>query len=319
VYQANADTSSNTENTSTPQFVMTTIIHIAFIALALSLFASGLLSLGPSSFADRAQAQNPSDWQRLAVRDEEFSVLMPVQPSLLIQPGGKTFSEGGEKVLGYRAYNGYADGFIFIIESYKASRPQRLLTDLNQTLGLMEPLETINLNGFSGRKYKLTVSKFSGQFYQFVTTNHLYMVTLAAKDSNHPSIARFISSFTLGKNNADAGVLSPKQTDDSIKPNADSQNAITAKETTVKAVLVWKPEPSYTESARANQRIGTVVLGGILTADGQVEILKVEKGLKDGLTEKAIEAAKNIRFLPAEKDGQAVSLRIHFEYNFNLY
>jgi hypothetical protein len=42
-------------------------------------------------------------------------------------------------------------------------------------------------------------------------------------------------------------------------------------------------------------------------------------GLPYGLTEKAIAAARQIRFQPAMKDGRAVSQFIQIEYNFNLY
>jgi TonB family protein len=183
----------------------------------------------------------------------------------------------------------------------------------------VEPLEEIKLNGFSGRKYRMAVTSFFGQVYHFVTANHLYIVTLAAKDANHPSISRFLSSFALGNNHASTGNVLPRREDDSIESGGHSQTAVTSKETTVKAVVVWKPEPAYTERARTNQRTGTVVLRGIFTASGQVVVYEVHKGLRDGLTEKAIEAAKNIRFLPAEKDGQAIPLRIQLEYNFNLY
>jgi outer membrane biosynthesis protein TonB len=37
------------------------------------------------------------------------------------------------------------------------------------------------------------------------------------------------------------------------------------------------------------------------------------------LTEKAIAAARQIRFQPAQKDGRAVSQWITIEYNFNIY
>ena len=41
--------------------------------------------------------------------------------------------------------------------------------------------------------------------------------------------------------------------------------------------------------------------------------------LKDGMTEAAIEAARNIRFFPAGKDGKPVSQWMTLEYNFNLF
>jgi protein TonB len=86
-----------------------------------------------------------------------------------------------------------------------------------------------------------------------------------------------------------------------------------------KAVITFKPEPGFTEDARKNNVTGVVRLRAILHASGSVSDVSVVKGLPDGLTEKAISAAKQIRFTPAEKDGHAVSQYIVLEYNFNIY
>jgi hypothetical protein len=37
------------------------------------------------------------------------------------------------------------------------------------------------------------------------------------------------------------------------------------------------------------------------------------------LTEKAIQAAEQVKFKPAERDGRPVSSVIALEYNFNIY
>ncbi|MCA1557848.1 MAG: energy transducer TonB [Acidobacteria bacterium] len=88
---------------------------------------------------------------------------------------------------------------------------------------------------------------------------------------------------------------------------------------TSKARILSRPEPQYTEAARRNQVTGTVILRAIFSANGSVTSIKAVKGLPDGLTEKAIAAARQIRFVPAQKDGRAVSQYIQIEYNFNLY
>jgi hypothetical protein len=64
---------------------------------------------------------------------------------------------------------------------------------------------------------------------------------------------------------------------------------------------------------------GTVILQAIFAANGDVANVTATKELKDGLTESAIEAARNIRFWPGEKDGKPVSQRMMLEYNFNLF
>jgi TonB family protein len=90
-------------------------------------------------------------------------------------------------------------------------------------------------------------------------------------------------------------------------------------EVTRKAVITSKPEPGFTEEARKNNVTGVVRLRAILSAGGSVQGISVVKGLPDGLTERAISAAKQIRFTPAEKDGRTVSQYVTLEYNFNIY
>ncbi|MEJ7617952.1 MAG: energy transducer TonB [Pyrinomonadaceae bacterium] len=88
---------------------------------------------------------------------------------------------------------------------------------------------------------------------------------------------------------------------------------------TTKAVITFKPEPAFTEEARKNNVTGTVVLRAILGASGEVLSITPVQRLPYGLTEKAIAAARNIKFRPAIKGGQAVSQYVRIEYNFNMY
>ncbi len=64
---------------------------------------------------------------------------------------------------------------------------------------------------------------------------------------------------------------------------------------------------------------GTVRLRMLLSANGSVSNISVVKGLPDGLTERAIAAAHQIRFQPAQKDGRTVNQWVVIEYNFNIY
>ena len=100
---------------------------------------------------------------------------------------------------------------------------------------------------------------------------------------------------------------------------SQAQQVYSGKEVTAKARVMAKPEPQYTEQARNQQTTGTVVLRCVFAADQTVKYLLVVEGLPDGLTERALEAARRIKFQPAIKDGRAVSMYIQVEYNFNLY
>lgn len=99
----------------------------------------------------------------------------------------------------------------------------------------------------------------------------------------------------------------------------DYNKVFSSKDVTARARVLEKPEPQYTEAARKNQVTGTVVLKAVFSSSGAVTNISTIRGLPDGLTERAIAAAKNIRFVPAQKDGHNVSMWMQLEYNFNLY
>ena len=99
----------------------------------------------------------------------------------------------------------------------------------------------------------------------------------------------------------------------------DYNKIFSGKDVSSKARVLSKPEPQYTEDARKNQVTGTVVLRAVFTSGGQVTNIRAVSGLPYGLTERAIAAARQIKFTPATKDGHAVSMYIQLEYNFNLY
>jgi TonB family protein len=86
-----------------------------------------------------------------------------------------------------------------------------------------------------------------------------------------------------------------------------------------RARLLFKPEPQYTEEARRNQITGTVMLRVVFSSAGQVEQIRAVQTLPFGLTERAIAAARQIKFVPATKSGHPVSVYMQLEYNFNLY
>ena len=86
-----------------------------------------------------------------------------------------------------------------------------------------------------------------------------------------------------------------------------------------RARLLLKPEPQYTEEARRNAITGTVMLRVVFSSLGTVEQIRALQSLPFGLTEKAIAAARQIKFVPAMKGGRPVSVWMQLEYNFNLY
>jgi TonB family protein len=78
-------------------------------------------------------------------------------------------------------------------------------------------------------------------------------------------------------------------------------------------------EPQYTAAARlARIMSGTVVMQVVIKKDGTVDVLRVVQGLGGGLTNSAVDAIKQWKFSPGQKDGQAVDVALNIEVNFNL-
>ena len=99
----------------------------------------------------------------------------------------------------------------------------------------------------------------------------------------------------------------------------DGLKLYSGKEVATKARVLYKPEPVYTEDARKDQISGTVVLRCIFAANGSVILIRAVSTLPDGLTESAIRSARQIKFIPATKDGKPVSMWMELQYNFNLF
>lgn len=105
--------------------------------------------------------------------------------------------------------------------------------------------------------------------------------------------------------------------------STDARNKLLGKiykpsELTTRARILQRAEPQYTEEARQNGISGTVVLRAVFAFDGKVRGIRVVSGLPNGLTMRAIEAVRAIKFIPATINNQPVSQFIQIEYNFNL-
>ncbi len=81
---------------------------------------------------------------------------------------------------------------------------------------------------------------------------------------------------------------------------------------------VEKHEPQYSSEARVNKYQGTVVLSIVIGSDGLPRDLRVTRSLGLGLDQKAVEAVRQWRFEPGQKDGQPVSVMATVEVNFRM-
>jgi TonB family protein len=103
------------------------------------------------------------------------------------------------------------------------------------------------------------------------------------------------------------------------KPAAAAPQKLAAAPTPTKPVeIVYKPKPDYTPEGRTLKIEGEVRLEVLFTAAGQVRVVRVLQGLGHGLDEQAVRAAEQIKFKPAQRQGQAVDYSATLHIIFQL-
>jgi len=193
-----------------------------------------------------------------------------------------------------------------------------------------------------GRNYLFNIGKRRGAAQIYIAESRIYIVTALGEADEVPHPEIFMKSFSpgaQGSQEADpstgGGGVGPGRGGNSGNDSSDGGSVkagepksdgmidytqpFSASALTQKARIISKPEPLYTEAARKFAVSGTISMRLILMASGEVGGITIIKRLPHGLTQKAIEAAKQTKFEPAMKDGRLVSQYVQMEYNFNIY
>jgi TonB family protein len=256
-------------------------------------------------------------WQRYTVKGEEFSVELPRGP------GMKSFAVSQRQVQKKqleRRLESSSGSVLYAIYAYANLTPRQSLARFisEQTASYKKKLVTervVQVNGFRGKEYSSLDQRnlFVEQF--FATKRRLYRFSAYGANAEHPDVRQFFSSIMLGENPEAVAV-----SDGAIAPleTASEEKIYTAKEVDVKARITDKPPAGYTEEAKKNEISGSVILNAALSSTGEIIRIRVVLGLPFGLTERAIAAARKLKFTPAMKEGKPVSMWMQVKYDFNL-
>lgn len=82
--------------------------------------------------------------------------------------------------------------------------------------------------------------------------------------------------------------------------------------------LLREVKADYTEDARRRSISGEVVLEIVVRRDGSVGDVRILKGLDRGLNDRAVQAVRQWRFAPAERQGAAVDVIVEVGVDFTL-
>jgi protein TonB len=84
-------------------------------------------------------------------------------------------------------------------------------------------------------------------------------------------------------------------------------------------VIIYQPEPEFSEEARKAKFMGVVTVSLIVGADGKPQQVHVTRGVGMGLDDNAVAAVKQYRFKPATENGKPVAVYLNVEVNFEIF
>ncbi|HEY1808695.1 MAG TPA: energy transducer TonB [Acidobacteriaceae bacterium] len=98
-----------------------------------------------------------------------------------------------------------------------------------------------------------------------------------------------------------------------------AEASTTSAEASPNPVLVYAPDPEFSDEARRAKYQGVSVVGLIVDAQGNPQHVHIVRPLGMGLDEKAMEAVRQYKFKPALFKGKPVAVEVNIEVNFRIY
>lgn len=281
------------------------------------LIVAGAIVQGQTSAPVAPAKQAPLEtWKRYRVSGERFSVKLPTVPAMTTQT---LYLMDQRRRRRERTLGVYADGAVYVVNVYQnvaGESLERFIAEQNKrgTWDLSTE-RIVTINDVTGKEYSWR-DKVIPRVTQFFKAHDCFFQFSAGGEGADDAVKQFFSSIVLSKK---VDGIEVSDGPGVPFPGLSDEQAFTGKEVDRKIRLMTKPEPPYTEKARQKQVTGTVVLKAVFSSKGTVEKIQAVVELPEGLTEKAIAAAKMIKFYPAVKDGKSVAAVMQLEYNFNLY
>ena len=121
---------------------------------------------------------------------------------------------------------------------------------------------------------------------------------------NHVAVASAISVMLLGC------LLIPA--------SADQQKVYKIGGDVTAPKVLYKVEPEYAPEPKRNKIQGNVLLGLVITAEGQPQDIHVMRSLNSDLDQNAVKAVSQWKFQPATREGSPVPVEANIEIHFRL-
>lgn len=256
------------------------------------------------------------DWKERVIQEEGFAVAFPASPAKRTRP-----VENAQMKFEWREY--------FVVSStgrYEVRIADSFGRRKEDSDVVRQRLEVVSqgierdpeysdvthnfltLNGHPAVdiKYKYAKGVGLGWIRMTMIDGRIYQLNIEAlAKSGWPKEAElFVNSFRLLENAA-------------LPSSPISGEIIYPAKADLKPKIISMPPIKYTDQARNNGVEGTIAVSAVFTSAGTITGIRIIRGLPDGLNEEAIKAVSQVKFKPAMKDGQPVSVRMTLEYTIN--
>lgn len=291
------------------------------------------------------QNLNGDGFQQLTIDDGKISFAMPTESVVHNNTGRSQVIVHGlvDGVSVSANVRKTGNGLRWMKEGLERDDKEDADSEESKSLVKSEPVKV-------GDYHLRTITRTSKEeFYLFLesTSGSKYLtITIRAKDATNPMIQRVLASISFegkavfNKITAAAPTVSATVSVFHLKSSEVVKEALKRKqigkinvrvdEKTLEPksgmnfysrplIILSKPFARYTDTAMSRGVSGIVQLRIQFKADGDIGDITVKKDLGSGLTDNAVEAAKRIKFLPAQVDGKNVDITKTFQYTFATY
>jgi len=225
-----------------------------------------------AAFATAVQAQKSAEawaeWETLSPENEEFSVLMPKNPTTesttfpyhKMELNARLYmaASNAGPVLAVASLSGIKSNpaqytefarFNSYIDAFKTFFPAKVRS--KETLVKMTLLSSRPFNGHTGRSYKITIGDLSGSVNAFVTRKRFYAIVSLNNKKDATLEEKFVSSFILPQREAEpAKTVATANADQ--QPNANQSRDPNAQNQIQETEVPLPATPSSLEPAPAN-------------------------------------------------------------------
>lgn len=297
-------------------------LFLLIVGSIMFLLAGHIQQLDARTLSRPLSVAHPStEWDRYTLEDGEFSVLLPTVPAMSTYSARDRFSKSQQR----NVIGAYAQGVGYAILIFEVRQSlDEFIAESGHTSG-SDLSREVTVSGIRGKECAFEDDTMRRVIQFFVRGQRIYVFKAQGSRLGNPDVGfpRFFESIKFDRPSVGLVIVDgpgDQQSEDTTAvTDGKDAGVFKGREVARKAMVITKPEPTYTDDARKNQTAGTVVLRCVFSSSGAVTDIRVVSDLPNGLTGKAIAAARQIKFIPAVKDGKFVSMYIQLEYNFNLY